>query len=195
MRISKKYSTDDWKALKFDCESDWKTGIDIFIDRIESRFLDMVDLIEHETYAGFSVMALDCLLIETLEQFYKGEKETPAGQSGQYFIDFLTRSPFKEYFDDDMAKAFFKKIRCGILHQAEIKDDSRILIREGIPLVKKGENGGLIIQRKLFHEQLVKAFNEYIELLQDPKKDEPRRKFKIKMDLICQLDRTEEGSK
>lgn len=70
-------------------------------------------------FSGFSVMALDCLLIETLQQFKKGESDTPRGCGEKYYVEFLTDTSFNEYFSEDMAKKFYKHIRNGILHQTE----------------------------------------------------------------------------
>ncbi len=75
--------------------------------------------------------------------------------------------------------------RNGILHQAEIKGSSRILISKETPLVEvANDDNGLIINRYKFHEQLVKEFKDYIDKL---KKNNPdlRKKFKYKMDAIC----------
>jgi hypothetical protein len=87
-----------------------------------------------------------------------------------------------------MATKFYKQIRCGILHQAEIKKSSKILIRDNIPLVRySDDNQGLIIQRNLFHKQLVDEFESYIEKLRLPEYKELRKNFKKKMDYICRL--------
>jgi len=192
MRISEKYEAAHWKALKFKCEKDWEQGIAIFVDRIQGRFFNFVDKIKDDTYAGFAVMALDCLLIETLQQFREGVEESSIvvngrtkGQSKEFFKRFLTKTSFKKYFNDDMAVIFFKKIRCGILHQAEIKGDSRIRICKSDPLVKKTDNEGLIINRQLFHMQLEEVFREYVEDLRDPANSDLREKFKNKMNFIC----------
>jgi hypothetical protein len=42
--------------------------------------LDAVKLIDKQDFAGFAVHALDCLLIETLQQFREGADETRAGR-------------------------------------------------------------------------------------------------------------------
>src|ERR1700730_16968447 len=45
-------------------------------------------------FSGFAVIATDCLLIETIQQFYEGKAETPRGKSEQYFRKFLTQTVF-----------------------------------------------------------------------------------------------------
>jgi hypothetical protein len=185
------WTVEDWKALDFSTEEDWQTAIDIFEDRIRGRFLGIVEAIQDYEFSGFAIMALDCLLIETLQQFYEGKAKTPRGRSGEYFRRFLTRTSFGAFFDDEIAGVFYDSIRCGILHQAEIKRSSRILIRKNIPLVRWADDrNGLIIQRRLFHQQLKSAFCDYTAELRknDPPDDHLRGKFKRKMDAICRLE-------
>ena len=97
------WTSDDWKALDFSIEKDWQTAIDIFEDRIRSRFLDVVEVFQRMRFSGFAVIAIDCLLIETLQQFYEGKTETPRGKSEEYFRKFLTQTSFDKFFDDEMA--------------------------------------------------------------------------------------------
>src|SRR5229473_2448176 len=123
------WTRDDWKALDFSIEKDWQIAIDIFEDRIRSRFLDVVESFQSMQFSGFAVIAIDCLLIETLQQFYEGKAETPQRKVEQYFVNFLTQTSFGEFFDDDKAKKFYLQIRNGILHQAEVKESSRVWIR------------------------------------------------------------------
>lgn len=164
--ISPKFSVEDWKALSFITEDDWQKAFDILEDRIEDRFLKVIKRIENYIYAGFAVLALDCLLIETLQQFREGVPETPWKKSQEYFENFLTQTSFKKFFNADLAEMFFKQIRCGILHQAEIKGSSRISKHPHVPLVKAAKDlKGLIINRKMFHEQLVKEFRRYLSEL------------------------------
>ena len=188
MRISPQYCVNDWRKLTFSTEDEWQRGINMLEDRIQSRFLDVINLIEREIYAGFAVLALDCLLIETLQQFREGVFETPCGQSESYFTSFLTQGSFGRYFDEKMAKTFYRQIRCGVLHQAEVKGSSRILIRRGTPLVKyTNDRKGLVINRKLFHQQLIHEFEDYINRLRQPSNQELRVNFKKKMDYICKV--------
>lgn len=186
MRISPRYNVDDWNRLTFSGESDWEKAIDIFADRIDGRFLKVVDMIEPYEHAGFAVMALDCLLMETLQQFRQGNANTPKNKSCDYFVRFLTDTAFGDFFTRDMAIDFYEQIRCGIVHQAETKQNSRVLIREDIPLVTPTANGrGLVINRRRFHRQLVRVFEEYVSCLRDPSQAELRSKFRKKMDHIC----------
>lgn len=77
-------------------QQDWEIAINIFEDRIYGRFLNHIALIERRLSSGFAVMALDCLLCETLEQFYEGREKSE--RYGKTFINFLTTSSFKDFF-------------------------------------------------------------------------------------------------
>ena len=71
-------------------------------------------------------MAISCLMIETLESFKQGEKDTKR-ISQKMFVDFFKTE--EKHFPDfkDIAIDFYKSIRCGILHQAETTNAWRIL--------------------------------------------------------------------
>jgi hypothetical protein len=103
-----------------------------FIDhRLRRRYIVPINAIPPGSKGGFLVMAVVCLLIETLQQFYKGDAETKGSNA----------EAFKRFFEDENAlfpdcaahyKAFYTKIRCGILHQAETKGGYRILFKDGL---------------------------------------------------------------
>lgn len=185
LKISPNYDIDYWKTLSFKTESDWQKAIDIFEDRIRGRFFKVIDKFKKYTFAGFAVIALDCLLIETLQQFFEGAYETPRKMSEKFFVKFLTQTIFKDDFDRSKAKLFYRQIRCGILHQAEIQGSSRIL-KQNTPLVMiADDNDGLIINRDLFHDKLTTVFEDYITSLRNPLNTNLRQKFRIKMNYIC----------
>jgi hypothetical protein len=183
MRISPKYRDEDWQALKLSSPGDWNTAVAIFEDRMRGRFLDFVDAIESHKYAGFAVLAIDCLLIETLQQFRKGEPETPYKKGKQYFQDFLTET-FKEDFDTKTAGIFYEHIRNGILHQAEVKQPSLIQINKKKLVETTPDGKGLIIDRKRFHAKLKQVFEEYLTNLRCPETT-LREPFWRKMDSVC----------
>lgn len=186
------WTDEDWKAIGFTTEDDWQKAIKIFECRIRGRFLNQVEMMAPDAFAGFAVMALDCLLIETLQQFYEGKRRTE-GLIKDAFCRFLTRSSFNAHFDRESAAKFYYYIRNGILHQAEIKGGSRIWMRGDILVADAPNNNGLIINRELFHQQLVREFEDYLARLRknDPPDKELRRRFRAKMDAICNVE-TEE---
>jgi hypothetical protein len=187
MKISPNYDVEDWKRIDFSTETDWQDAINILWDRLNGRFLEPIALMKGHGFAGFAVMALDSLLIESLQQFREGEPETPYKKGEEYFIQFLTKSSFGRFFNEKMAKMFYRQIRNGILHQAETKETS-LIHRRGTDLVKLTDDGtGISINRDLFHEQLVQVIRDYIEELRNPVYSDLRISFRKKMDFICRV--------
>ena len=86
MEIAPGIDASEWTKLDLSRtdSSDWKRAIEILRTRIEARYLGPVDrLIEDEENLppwkrryGFIVLAIDCLLIETLESFIEGKIDT-----------------------------------------------------------------------------------------------------------------------
>lgn len=186
MRISPRYTVTDWTGIRFENQEDWRLAVDIFKDRIRERFLDPIDRIEKCRYAGFAVLALDCLLIEMLQQFREGVNRTPSGKSKQFFVRFLTESGFSGSFNRRQAELFYRQIRCGILHQAEVRGSSKVLVSDDAPMVSySSDRKGLVVNRKFFHEQLLEEFKQYTEALLDPDGDKLRDRFRNKMMAIC----------
>jgi hypothetical protein len=193
MQIAPGVITTDWKALKLDDANspDWDTAIQILERRIAERYFAPVDfLIQAEVNLlacqrryGFAVLAIDCLLVETLEAFREGLEDTD-GKSKATFSKFLTsREQFKHFFP---AKAdgdkFYKKFRCGILHQAETAHATKVWSVG--PLIRKTPAGVVVVNRNEFHRQLKLEFDAYLAELRDPKNDQLRRNFRKKMDFI-----------
>src|SRR5260370_35798832 len=119
MHISPRYSVTDWRTLNLTTPSDWRTAVRILEDCINPRFFRVVKAIDRQDFSGFTVLALDCLLIETLQQFKDGVRETPRGESGAYFERLLTSAPFSAHFTQATAATFYDHFRCCILHEAE----------------------------------------------------------------------------
>lgn len=188
MRISASYTVDDWKALTFSSEDDWKHAVVMFKDRLQTRYLEHIDfLISHKT-SGFVALSLDCILIETLQQFRNGAKNTPFRKGERYFVDFLTGTAFAQHFNEVTAKIFYTEIRCGLLHQSEAEGTSRIK-RGPLPLVAlTADSKSIVVNVHLFHELLKKVIETYAQELLQPQSVEARAAFRKKMDFICRVE-------
>jgi hypothetical protein len=104
---------------------------------------------------GFAIMANCCLLIETLESFYRGWAQS---RNELNFHKFFSRDDcFKEFATDDIPTKFYKHIRCGILHQGETTGGWTIN-RSGQKLLDKSKYE---INAILFAEQLKKSLASY----------------------------------
>ena len=127
-----------------------ETFEDFFKGRIESRYFGPIDRINicHSDSSdsplegeGFAIVAILCSLIEFLEtcrtgSIFKVDFKTPKGGSVNYpavkpphsygrgaseaiFTKFLKDHL---YFSEDVAKSFYKNVRCAILHNAMTED-------------------------------------------------------------------------
>lgn len=200
MKISKKYNSNNWSVLGLTANDDknWNEATDIIKDRFDSRFFNHIALIEKKEFSGFLIMSIDCLIIETLMQFYLGVSDTEASyprNQMKAFEDFLEYSPyFSSDFDTlEKRQEFYRQFRCGLLHQAEVKKKSLIKISQPdlLALVNNNASKGLIINRKKFHEKLLLEFNDYLEKLRNNqtnfKGESLRDKAILKMNIICRV--------
>jgi hypothetical protein len=95
---------------------------------------------------------------------------------------------FNRFFNTlGKTKIFYQQIRCGLLHQAQTKKKSTIHIKnekmlQWVNPQKIGE--GLKIQRRFFHNEVVKIYNSYVDKLKEKRNLNLRRKLKRKMDFI-----------
>ena len=158
--------------------------------RLRERYIIPVDFLvaaEEEIPAserrfGFAVLAIDCLLVETLGAFLEGLGET-SGRSKEIFCRLLTSHPqFCNDFPQPLAEQFYDELRCGVLHQAEIRGNSKLWSIG--PLVQK-VGDSLIVNRNEFHERLKSVFADYLDQLRDPTNTQLRSRFRKKMDFIA----------
>jgi len=152
-----------------------RTALGKFIkERFNERYFKPLE--NSQSKNGFAILAIACLVIETLESFYQGQADTN-GRSKKMFNDFLEReTPLKVF--GSQCNWFFKDIRCGILHQGEVRDGWRIW-RKGPLLDMEGKT---INATRLLLE-LKKAVEVYgTQLTSD---DDCWRHFKNKMKAVC----------
>lgn len=193
MEIAKEIKNSEWNKLNLSdpLSLDWNRAIEIFSKRIQERYIEpadkLVDLEKHlpakEKKYGFVVLAIDCMLIETLQSFYEGKPDTK-GQSPRMFVNFLTqREAFCSYFPEDevLAHRFYDEYRCGILHQSETKFGARVWAVGELLMEFEGD---LIINRVAFHDAMKKEFETYLEILKDSSNSLERLNFITKMDFI-----------
>jgi hypothetical protein len=129
-------------------------------ERLRERYIDPVDALGPEDKNGFAVMALCCLLIETLESFYQGWARSPNSELA--FCSFFDRhrrfDDFRGYSND-----FYRNVRCGILHQGETTGGWTITRRKGHPLF---DPSGPRVHATKFHQQLAACVDDYSKQLE-----------------------------
>jgi hypothetical protein len=197
--INKNHTAEKYKLLKLisnnnsNSEEDWRFAVEIFDGRISKRFLNIIDAIiklkdkNSINSCSFVVLSLDCILIETLNQFYHGINTTNDeikqrvyhyrknidlksklfNSNSDSFYDFFSNS---EHFNTTIlrhkkySQMFYTEFRCGLLHSAELKGFS-IVSKSSIPVVDKILDGrkeiGLKVNRNDFHKLLKKEFESY----------------------------------
>lgn len=138
---------------------------DFIYERHYRRYIKPFEF-EEEAYKkeyknGFAIMANCCLLIETMESFYRG---WPKSRNELNFLKFFSRDKgFKEFATDDIPTQFYKHIRCGILHQGETTGGWTIN-REKPKLLDKQKAE---INAFLFSQKLKKSLASYRDELKN----------------------------
>jgi hypothetical protein len=206
-----------------DDQEAWSCGIEIFERRIHERFLSCIQALEtadsksdisvpdeaaadcfnlpqksEAVVPGFAIMALCCLLAETLQSFrcktempHKAEARcsypdgscirVPQTTTTDAFKAFLRRPAFRGTFaEEEIASSFVNGVRNGILHEAETRNwviwrsepENQIAAKEG---------DGYALNRTAFHRALEDDFAEYLAELRNPKAPDIRTRFRKKM--------------
>ncbi len=219
MEICKNYTSAMWKKLRprFDKDDDqeaWAEAIGVFERRMQERFFRCIDqLVETDDpnvkdkpiVPGFSIMALSCLLIETLQSFYKdpaphGNARSaepcnyPAGpcvrepSTARAFKDFLKRSNHfnKDFPNSEIRGDFAVNVRNALLHEAETRHGWLIRRCDPSGSIVRGTHGSYVLNRTNFYIALKNEFREYLDSLRRPSNGRLRKNFLGKMDMICQ---------
>ena len=155
--------------------SNWPKAINFFESRFEERyFIQLNELINHKNpkikfNCGFLITTIDCILIETLEQFYDGENETK--NSDLSFLKFFRRNEkLNHLFENKKESGIFQGIvRSGLVHQAMTKKNSIINIKNKDLTIEwidvNSKHKGFEINRNNFHNCIVEEYKIYTDLL------------------------------
>jgi len=131
------------------------------IDLIHHRFFNRYVKHLKDIDSGFLKMAISCLMIETLESFRQGKKDTKERGVGlQMFKDFFATEEKLFPGFKDIAADFYYSIRCGILHQAETTNAWRILRKDD--LLDKTNKA---INATKFVKAVEKSLDSYVDSL------------------------------
>jgi hypothetical protein len=191
MQIAPNFTSADWRKLDLATPEspDWSMAIDAFEQRLQMRFFDPIECLRvaeqdkrpTERRFGFAVLALDCMLLETLASFRDGLEDT-IGRSKEIFCGFLRGRPeFSGVFDEGLASSFYYQFRCGVLHQTEVAGRGKIW---SIGPIVQVVDGSIIVNRNALHDALTQAFHNYLNELRDPENVEIRSRFARKMTFI-----------
>lgn len=195
--IAPGYSVGAWKRLGFDeAAHDSEAvveAIKILDTRIRSRFLNPIQcLIDSEkdkkrATFGFAILALDFLLIETIQGFKEG-RLNHLGHSRKLFVAFLGAwEAFASCLTPNanamtLAGQIYDQGRCA-LHHTGSTDRIRVM-KSGLMFVFYPD-GRIEINRSLLHRKLTEAFEAYLAELKIAGNAKLRKNLKAKMDHIC----------
>lgn len=195
-------------------DENWETVFSIFNDRINDKFFSSIELLidnGNKSGNGFSILSLECLLIELFATFKSGEihnarydeKSDPSYQfkdSSRVYTEFLYNcSIFENHFykiDESEGKIlntpfnamdFYTDVRCGLLHEGKTKK------KWTINLKPKGENNDIFIKetgskikvyRTVLYMKLKKYLAQYLDELRGENNESKilRNNFARKMD-------------
>jgi len=195
MQIAPGVDASVWHALRLDDphSPDWDKAVNILSARIQDRYIAPVDFLvtaeqnkpPSERRFGFTVLAIDCLLVETLGAFVEGLEDTD-GISKKTFCTFVRgRKQFAtEFATDDLAARFYQQFRCGILHQAETRGDSKVW---SVGPMLRVNGDAITVNRNKFHESIKAEFETYLAELRDPQNSTLRANFRKKMNFVSRL--------
>lgn len=128
IRLSRHVTIKRYRAME---RAEDRDGIADFIyERLSERYILPV---QTGSKNGFAMMACACLLIETLEAFWKGCWSS-RGPGAALFENYFGRTvQFKDFATH--AFSFYENVRCGILHQGETKGGWKITRNQASPVL------------------------------------------------------------
>jgi hypothetical protein len=109
---------------------------------------------------GFTMMAISCLMIEAFVSLQNGWKTSDGKGELAVSLFFDGEDQFRDF--KGHAKAFYKNVRCGILHQAETNQGWKI-IRNGMLF----DLGTHTINADLFLQNLKAALDDYCDRIKE----------------------------
>ncbi|MDC1075309.1 hypothetical protein [Alcanivorax sp. DSM 26295] len=186
LRVSPQFTTQDWEALDSTSELDWRKAAEIVKDRLDGRFLQYARSSLESPHSGFLVLAIDCLLMETIQQFRLGVLDG-RGRSQELVTGFLEGDRFQPGFDGGARADFFNDIRCGLLHQAEAREMWLVRREQGEMLGRYPNGEGYVIDVQRFHDALELSFSDYLAELCEPTSGPLRDNLWEKMEQICNV--------
>jgi hypothetical protein len=222
--------TDHWLEMQMrldaNDEAAWLCVIEVFERRIRERFLSCIDtLIAADSKAdvepitradcselpkdtqrivvpGFAIMALCCLLIETLQRFReppakpakqeppcpfpKGACIEPRPTTTEQFQKFLRLPAFGGEFDDDkIGKRFMGGMRSAIFHEAETREWV-IWREEPVGKIVEKQSNAYTLNRTEFVRAMNEEFTRYLREVRDPRNTLLRKNFRAGMNRIVE---------
>jgi cation transport regulator ChaC len=191
--LASDFTVADYRALRPTLDqanpTSWDTTLRALRRRIDERFLKPIRELgrvdnRHLPYRpGFAILALDCLLIDTIQSFREGRVATGEASPAQSFKNFLSAPRFSDFKSKDRGD-FFHHVRNGILHNGETRKDWKVRIDttrilERTPTMRT-------INRRLFHAAIIREWRDLYQTLRSGNQ-KVRAQFLRRMDSIAGL--------
>lgn len=205
-------------------EGAWACAINVFERRIRERFISCIEVLadadsrldievlpgapadcstlpddggRRVTAPGFAIMALCCLLLETLQSFREAPGEPaelsgpcsyprgpcirPATGTAEQLRRFLRRPAFNGAFEDGrIGRDFVNGVRNGVFHEAATR--GWVIWREDPEgQIVEPYGDGYALNRSEFYRALKNEFETYLQELRDPLNSSLRTRFMKKM--------------
>lgn len=194
MKIAPGIEDADWKSLDLSTPEspDWGRAISTLEQRLRGRFTDPVEFLiaddekrsPPDRRFGFVILAIDCMLVETLQAFRLGLTDTRSKSQELCTVFLTTRDSFKHGFTTtNIAVRFYKEFRCGLLHNAQVFGTGRIW---SIGPLLKLDGSRMTVNRTAFHRAVLDEIRQYLDELRDPRSKELRERFRVKMDFVAE---------
>lgn len=180
-----------------DYDGDWARAITAFQRRFAERFIKPADAILEQDNddkdipegRGFAVLALDCLLLESLYGYQRG-RHTRAGATSEAFERVLLEEPFRGAFEpENRAARFGRAVRNSILHDGETRDGWIVWKSWSTsgPMVEPTNNGVTRVYRDVFHIGVKSYVDAYFVNLcgHDVRGADLRENFKCRVNELC----------
>lgn len=119
-----------------------------------------------EFKSGFAIMTNCCLLIETIATYFEGQNESTKSGTETFNAVFRKANDYQNDLKKFENKAFYKNIRCGLLHQGETYEKFKIR-RTGVLF----DEINFVINAKLFCDKLNDFLKSYRDELKIAKWD------------------------
>jgi hypothetical protein len=203
-KLSPGFTIATWEAIRsrLNAETyndDWETAIAAIEDRFNQRLITPVDAIQAldamDSHAfpegrGFAIVALDCLLLESLYRYEAGRRTRSSGETSAAFEALLSsKTQFAEAFaPEGRAASFSGAVRNGLLHDGETRGGWLIWRgRAGGALVQRRSDNRLVLNRDAFHAAVKESLAEYFAKLRRPRDPAAAKLRKALMDRIDAL--------
>lgn len=166
-----------YKSWGRESDKGWARKPDFIRRRLRERYIDPIEQLPRQAKHGFLIMAVSCLLIETLEAFHSGWTSTRTHSSDSFDNFFSRQVRFSVFHQPGIAVDFYENVRCALLHQGETRNGWTL--RRSGPLLD-----GKTINATKFHREIARALDDYCGALGSLGNSGLRKNFDTKMNFI-----------